>query len=265
MTNKTTKTLAKRDLASPDTTAKKPAVKKAAAVSSSRKRGSTPLSSRAQRNAAEGSSSSKDSSTIARNDTILDSRIFNYQVSDALLSQVIHVYRDNTHQNTSKVKARGELTRTTKKMYKQKGTGNARHGSKMSPTFVGGGVAFGPTGIQPNNLKINRKMRAAALAGILSHYAKDNAVELFNAPKLTKPEVKSVKSLLTKPDTLLVYGQESPAFVSSVRNLGNVTLIEAGKLNAYTVVQSKHVALTASAHEALVSRILPLIKLAKPK
>ena len=207
----------------------------------------------------------KDSSTIARNDTILDPRVFAYSVNEALLSQVIHVYRDNTHQNTSKVKARGELTRTTKKMYKQKGTGNARHGSKMSPTFVGGGVAFGPTGIQPNNLKINRKMRAAALAGILSHYAKDNAVELFNAPELKKPEVKLVKSLLVKPDTLLVYGKEAPAFVSSVRNLGNVTIIEAGKLNAYTVVQSKYVALTPSAHEALVSRILPLLKTAKSK
>ena len=195
----------------------------------------------------------------------LDPRVFAYQVNEALLSQVIHVYRDNTHQNTSKVKARGELTRTTKKMYKQKGTGNARHGSKMSPTFVGGGVAFGPTGIQPNNLKINRKMRAAALAGILSHYAKDKAVELFNAPELKKPEVKLVKSLLVKPDTLLVYGKEAPAFVSSVRNLGNVTIIEAGKLNAYTVVQSKYVALTPSAHEALVARILPLLKLAKPK
>ena len=199
------------------------------------------------------------------NSVVLDPRIFNYQVSEALLSQVIHVYRDNTHQNTSAVKTRGELTRTTKKMYKQKGTGNARHGSKMSPTFVGGGVAFGPTGIQPNNLKINRKMRAAALAGILSHYAKDKAVELFNAPELKKPEVKLVKSLLVKPDTLLVYGKEAPAFVSSVRNLGNVTLIEAGKLNAYTVVQSKYVALTPSAHEALVARILPLLKLAKPK
>ncbi len=195
----------------------------------------------------------------------LDPRVFSYKVSEALLTQVIHVYRDNTHQNTSKVKTRGELEKTTKKMYKQKGTGNARHGSKMSPTFVGGGVAFGPTGVKPGNLKINRKMRAAALAGILTIYTKDNAVELVTAPEMTKPEVKLVKSLLAKSDTLLVYAKEAPAFISSVRNLGNVTLVEAGKLNAYSVAQSKHVALTPSAHEAVVARVLPLLKVAKAK
>ena len=195
----------------------------------------------------------------------LNEAIFGGPASKQLLFNYVRMYLTNQRLGTSKAKTRKEVHGTTKKMYKQKGTGNARHGSKMSPTFVGGGVAFGPTGIQPNNLKINRKMRAAALAGILSHYAKDKAVELFNAPELKKPEVKLVKSLLVKPDTLLVYGKEAPAFVSSVRNLGNVTLIEAGKLNAYTVVQSKYVALTPSAHEALVARILPLLKLAKPK
>ncbi len=201
--------------------------------------------------------------TVAVKETaavILDPRVFNYKVADALLTQVLHVYRDNTHQNTSKVKTRGELEKTTKKMYKQKGTGNARHGSKMSPTFVGGGVAFGPTGVKPNNLKINRKMRAAALAGILSLYAKDKTIELVTVPEMTKPEVKSVKSLFGKPDTLLVYAKETPAFVSSVRNLGNVSLTEAGKLNAYLVAGSKFVALTPSAHEAIVARVLPLLK-----
>ncbi|OGD71667.1 50S ribosomal protein L4 [Candidatus Collierbacteria bacterium RIFCSPLOWO2_01_FULL_50_23] len=191
---------------------------------------------------------------------ILDPRVFNYQVSDALLAQVIHVYRDNTHQNTSKVKTRGELTKTTKKMYKQKGTGNARHGSKMSPTFVGGGVAFGPTGVKPGNLKINRKMRAAALAGILSLYAKDKAIELVTFPEVMKPEVKLVKTLLPKPDTLLVYAKETPALISSVRNLDNVSLIEAAKLNAYLIAGSRFVTLTPSAHEALVARVLPLLK-----
>lgn len=191
---------------------------------------------------------------------ILDPRVFNYKASEALLSQVIHVYRDNTHQNTSKVKTRGELTKTTKKMYKQKGTGNARHGSKMAPIFVGGGVAFGPTGVKPGNLKINRKMRTAALAGILSLYAKDNAVELVAAPELLKPEVKSVKPLLAKPDTLLVYAKETPAFVSSVKNLRNVNLVEADKLNAYLIASYKYIALTPSAHEAIVARILPLLK-----
>lgn len=209
-------------------------------------------------------SSHKSHESDMSNSPTLDPRIFSYEVNPALLTQVIHVYRDNLHQNTSKVKTRGELTRTTKKMYKQKGTGNARHGSKMSPTFVGGGIAFGPTGVKPNNLKINRKMRAAALAGILSLYTVDKAVELITVPEMAKPEVKSVKSLFTKADTLLVYGKETPAFVSSVRNLNNITLAETAKLNAYSVAQSRHVVLTPSAHEALITRLLPLLKL-KPR
>ncbi len=190
----------------------------------------------------------------------LDPRIFSYETKPALLAQVLHVYRDNAHQDTSKVKNRGELTKTTKKMYKQKGTGNARHGSRMSPTFVGGGVAHGPTGVQPGNLKINRKMKAAALAGILSLYAKDKLVELVTLPEITSPKVKSVKSLLPKENTLLVYHEEGNALISSVKNLSNITAIEANRLNARQVAENRHIVLTSKAHESIVGRLLPLLK-----
>ncbi len=191
---------------------------------------------------------------------VLDPRIFEYPVSEALLTQVLHVYRDNSHQDTSRVKTRGELTKTTKKIYKQKGTGNARHGSRMSPTFVGGGVAHGPTGVQPKNLKINRKMRASALAGILSLYAKNKMVELVVLPDLKTPKVSSVKQIFPQKGTLLVCHQEDKAVVSSVSNLANVTVIDADRLNAYLVVQNKHLALTQAAALALTARLLPLLK-----
>ena len=190
----------------------------------------------------------------------LDPRVFAYEVKPSLLTQVLHVYRDNSHQDTSKVKTRGELERTTKKIYKQKGTGNARHGSRMSPTFVGGGVAFGPTGVQPGNLKVNRKMKAAALAGILSMYAKDNLVELITLPDVKTPNIKAFKTLLPKESTLLVYHGEGSSLVSSVNNLSNVTTIEAGQLNAYRVAQKRHLVLTPAATTAIVNRLLPLLK-----
>lgn len=193
---------------------------------------------------------------------ILDPRVFAYPVKEALLTQVLHVYRDNSHQDTSKVKSRGELTHTTKKMYKQKGTGNARHGSRMSPTFVGGGVVFGPTGIKPGNLKLNKKMRAAALAGILSLYAKDNKVELVTVPAVSKPSASAVKSLFTKNKTLLVYHQESPEFIASVKNLANLSLVAANQLNLMNVVASQYIAFTPKAVSAVVARVLPLLKTA---
>jgi|CXWL01.1.fsa_nt_gi large subunit ribosomal protein L4 len=191
---------------------------------------------------------------------VLDPRVFAYPVKEALLTQVLHVYRDNSHQDTSKVKSRGELTHTTKKMYKQKGTGNARHGSRMSPTFVGGGVVFGPTGIKPGNLKLNKKMRAAALAGILSLYAKDHKVEIVTAPQVSKPSASAVKSLFTKNKTLLVYHQESPEFIASVKNLANLSLVAANQLNLMNVVASQHLAFTQKAVEAVVARVAPLLK-----
>jgi len=190
----------------------------------------------------------------------LDPRVFAYEVKPFLLTQVLHVYRDNAHQNTSKVKTRGELTRTTRKMYKQKGTGNARHGSRMAPIFVGGGIAHGPTGVQPANLKVNRKMKAAALAGILSLYAKDKLLELITLPKVITPKVKTIKSLLPKEDTLLVHHQEGAALISSVKNLSNVTAVEANRLNAYQVAQNKYLALTPAAATAIIARLLPLLK-----
>ncbi len=194
-----------------------------------------------------------------------DSRVFAYPIKDALLTQVLHVYRDNSHQDTSKVKTRGELTKTTKKMYKQKGTGNARHGSRMSPTFVGGGVAFGPTGVKPGNLKLNKKMRAAALAGVLTLYHKDNQLELVTVPEVATPSASAVKSLFTKDKTLLVYHQETPAFLASVKNLGNLSLVSAGQLNAMNVIASRFVAFTPKSLTALVARVAPLLKTAKSK
>lgn len=191
----------------------------------------------------------------------LDPRVFSYEIKPALLTQVLHVYRDNSHQDTSKVKTRGELTKTTKKTYKQKGTGNARHGSRMAPIFVGGGVAHGPTGVQPANLKVNRKMKAAALAGILSLYARDKLLELVTLPEITSPKVRSVKSLLPKEATLLVHHQGGKALISSVRNLTNITAVEADCLNAGQVAENKYLALTPAATTALVVRLLPLLKM----
>src|SRR3989344_8221231 len=189
-----------------------------------------------------------------------DPRVFAYEVKPSLLAQVLHVYRDNAHQNTSKVKTRGELTRTTRKIYKQKGTGNARHGSRMAPIFVGGGVAHGPTGVQPANLQVNRKMKAAALAGILSLYAKDKQLELIILPEVTTPKVKTIKSLLPQEGTLLVHHQKGAALISSVKNLSNVTAVEANRLSASQVAQNKYLALAPAAATAIIARLLPLLK-----
>jgi len=80
----------------------------------------------------------------------------------SLLTQAVHVYEDRSHKGTARVKTRGEITATTAKMYRQKGTGNARHGSRKAPIFKGGGVAHGPKGVK-KVLSLSRNLKEAAL------------------------------------------------------------------------------------------------------
>ena len=84
--------------------------------------------------------------------------------SPKLLAQALRVYESNAHQKTHKVKTRGEVVGSTRKIYRQKGTGNARHGAKYAPMFVGGGIAHGPTGVRPDNMVLPKRMRRRALA-----------------------------------------------------------------------------------------------------
>ncbi len=76
-----------------------------------------------------------------------------------ILAQAIHIYREDSHRGVAKTKTRGEVDLTKHKVYKQKGTGNARHGAKSSPIYVGGGVAFGPTGYKTSPMSLNQKMK----------------------------------------------------------------------------------------------------------
>lgn len=190
----------------------------------------------------------------------LDPRLFAATISQSLIAQVVHVYQSRSHQGTHQAKTRGEVNRTTKKVYKQKGTGNARHGARSAPIYVGGGVSHGPTGERPANLRVNRKMAATALIGLLSQKAKDNKVNLFEIPKIAKPTVKAVKGLFPYQDTLIIHASESPLLVRSTRNLSNVTVIESSLLNPLVVIQNKNLLITSKAQENLVARLLPFLK-----
>ncbi len=191
---------------------------------------------------------------------VLDPRLFAAAISQSLIAQVVHVYQSRSHQGTHQAKTRGEVNRTTRKVYKQKGTGNARHGARSAPIYVGGGVSHGPTGERPANLRVNRKMAATALIGLLSQKAKDNKVNLFEIPNIVKPTVKAVKGLFPYEGTLIIHASESPLLVRSTRNLSNVTVIESSLLNPLVVIQNKNLLITSKAQENLITRLLPFLK-----
>ncbi|KKT36270.1 MAG: 50S ribosomal protein L4, partial [Candidatus Collierbacteria bacterium GW2011_GWA1_44_12] len=113
-----------------------------------------------------------------------DFSVFNVEVSPSLISQAIYVYQANSHRGVAKAKTRGEVTASTRKIYKQKGTGNARHGAKSAPIFVGGGVVFGPTGLATPLKSFNQKMKLKALAGILTLYRAEDRLSLLDSKEL---------------------------------------------------------------------------------
>ncbi|RJR29320.1 50S ribosomal protein L4 [Candidatus Microgenomates bacterium] len=160
----------------------------------------------------------------------------------ALLAQAIHVYRDRQHAGVSRVKTRGEIARTTKKWFKQKGTGNARHGARSAPIFVGGGVAHGPKGIK-RVLTLSKKMKKKALSAALYYKLGKGQVSAFNSTgALTKTkEAKELVENIVKGELggrkkyklTFVLSPETMKSSRLFRNIENVNIAVYGNLNSY--------------------------------
>jgi len=182
---------------------------------------------------------------------VSDLNVFNFEVSPSLIAQAIYVYQANTHRGVSKVKTRGEVQKSTRKIYKQKGTGNARHGAKSAPIFVGGGVVFGPTGIKTPLKSLNQKMRLKALAGILTLYKNEERISVVDTKEMreksTKKALKLFPTMTDKQNLALVHFGETPELLKSLSNIKGLSLLSAPRLNAYKVSQNAKIILTTTA------------------
>ncbi|TSC86797.1 MAG: large subunit ribosomal protein L4 [Microgenomates group bacterium Gr01-1014_16] len=165
--------------------------------------------------------------------------LFDVKVSPALLAQAVRVYLFNQRKANAKTKTRSEVAKTTAKMYKQKGTGRARHGAYSAPTFVGGGVSHGPTGGQNYKLILPRKMRRLALLGALTEKAKEKKVEVFE--KLGEASKR----------TLVVIGAGEEKIRREIRNKENITVVAAGSLNPYVIMAHMQLMITPKALEEM--------------
>jgi len=188
----------------------------------------------------------------------LPEELFQVQVSDRLLAQYVRVYLTNQRQGTRKVKSRGEIVSSTRKIYKQKGTGRARHGAKSAPIFVGGGVAHGPT---PRDyaLKLNKKQKSRALLGSLSKITKSNhlfVLDGVDSISKTKDVSKLVSTAFEKNNKriLIVYSSlKEKGIYASAQNLEHVEAVDARILNAYDVMKAQDVAFTKGALADFIS------------
>ncbi len=159
---------------------------------------------------------------------------------------------------THDVKNRGEITRTGKKMYKQKGTGSARHGPAKVNLFRGGGRSFGPTP-RSHAIDLPKKVRALALRHALSAKAQDGGIVVLDKASLAEGKTKSLVANFTKlglVSALIIDGAEVDAkFSLAARNIPNIDVLPVQGINVYDILRRPKLVLTKAALEALEARL----------
>ncbi len=192
----------------------------------------------------------------------LPKEIFSIKSSPALLSQYVRVYLHNQRQGNATTKTRGEVVGSTRKIYRQKGTGKARHGDIKAPIFVGGGIVGGPRK-KDYTLLINKKQKKKALFSALSNRnANKDIVGLSDkflemVPK-TKIFAKFLKTAgFEKGSILLILpDMKNDNLIKASRNLAGVTLIEARSINAFEILKHKKIFMVEESFEVLKGQFL---------
>ncbi|MDR1595552.1 MAG: 50S ribosomal protein L4 [Puniceicoccales bacterium] len=175
------------------------------------------------------------------------------------LKQYLVAFAANLRQGNACAKDRGDVSGSGKKPYRQKGTGMARHGSKRSPIWSGGGVVFGP---KPRDYsqKINKQIKRLALFRALSDKAKDGNLFAVDQLAVEEPKAKKLNSKLEKTfdggSILFVDKVFDGNFVLAARNIVRVFMVDAQSLNAFDVVRHKNIVVSNSAMKDMVSRLL---------
>jgi large subunit ribosomal protein L4 len=187
----------------------------------------------------------------------LQDEIFGLEPRADLIQRVVVWQLAKRRAGTHKTKTRGEINRTTKKFYRQKGTGSARHGARSAPQFVGGGKAMAPV-LRSHEFDLPKKVRAAGLRHALSAKAKDEKLIIVDAAAVDVLKTKTLASRLKKlggAHLLIVDGVFDEKFAKSARNLQHVSLLPAEGLNVYDILRRDTLVLTRSAIKALEERL----------
>ncbi len=196
----------------------------------------------------------------------LPKEIFGAKINKQLLAQAVRVYLANQRKGTASTKDRGEVHGSTRKIYRQKGTGRARHGSKKAPIFVHGGIVFGP---KPRDfsLKISKKMKRLALFSALSAKKKSNEIKVVKGLDNLEPKTRLMVDVLNNlginekdKNILLVSsgksGKELENIYRASRNIEGVHIINAEMLNAYDALNNKLILLMESSVNVMKERFL---------
>jgi large subunit ribosomal protein L4 len=202
----------------------------------------------------------------------LPENLFGARWNADLVHQVVVGMQANARPITANTKTRGEVRGGGIKPWKQKGTGRARHGSIRSPIWKGGGVTHGPRKERIFTVKINKKMRRAALIAVLSRKAKDGEIIFVEKMAFTTPKTKDAVAMLTavakaaganalvaksKNAGLLAFAETNDMAKKSFRNIGNINMEEVRNLNPVDLMTNRYLVIEnpAKAFELLSARL----------
>ena len=181
----------------------------------------------------------------------LDDTVFGIEPNDHAIYLDVKQHMANKRQGTHKAKERSEITGSTRKMIRQKGTGGARRGDVKSPVLVGGGRIFGPKP-RDYSFKLNKKVKALARKSALSYKAKENAITVvedftMDAPK-TKEFLAFIKDLSLEGKKILFVLPENNNYVYlSARNLKSADIVTVSQVNTYKVLHASNLLFTERA------------------
>jgi len=180
----------------------------------------------------------------------LPAEIFAVEPNDHAIYLDVKQYMANKRQGTHKTKERKEIHRSTRKVFRQKGTGGARHGSLKAGIYVGGARIHGPRP-RDYSFKLNKKLKRLARLSALSYKAKDNAIVVIEDLHMDTPKTAEFKNMLAALKvtgaSLLVTSENNPNVYLSGRNLPNNNVMCAADLNTYQVLKAKSLILTEGA------------------
>ena len=184
----------------------------------------------------------------------LNDMVFDVEYNEPLIHQVIVALHNNARQGTKSTLTRSEVNMTKKKLYRQKGTGNARHDEKSAPQFVGGGVVFAP---KPRDFsqKVNKKMRDIAFSSAVSQKIRQGEVfildEINFADAKTKAAAEFLKTFGLNKRTIIVTNGKNDNAIKATNNIQKVSVVDASLLNVAEVVENTYVVFTKDAIKKL--------------
>jgi large subunit ribosomal protein L4 len=185
----------------------------------------------------------------------LPDRVFNAAWRPDLVKQALDAQLANARKPLAHTKDRSDVRGGGKKPWRQKGTGRARHGSIRSPIWRGGGVAHGPTNEKVFAVKINQKMKQAAIFSILSKKLAEGELKVIESLAIAEPKTKLVAKMIApfseKPSALIIPSSDNKSIYKASANIPKVKSLDAKSLNVYDLLCYKNILLEKEAVETI--------------